>query len=476
MSVSRDLLYEQIADEIARLIHSGTFRPGDRIPSVRALSQQKKVSISTVLQAYLLLEDRGLTEARPQSGYYVRRQPENELPEPNISSPQADPSQVSIQELTMMVLRDITNPNLVQLGTALPNPDLLPSVRIGRIVASLARENENLANTYDLPPGLEDLRVQIAQRAVESGCNLSPNDIVITSGCMEAIDLSLRATCHPGDIVAIESPIYFGMLQSLESLGLKALEIPTHPRDGISLDALQFAIGHNPIRACLVISNFNNPLGSCIPDDNKRQLVHLLAQHDIPLIENSILTELYFSDSRPTVCKSFDRDGLVMLCSSFSKDISPGYRVGWVVPGKFKPTVEWLKYTANIGTAPLPQMAIARYLEAGGYDRHLRRIRREYAHNVSLMSQAVVRCFPSDTRVTRPTGGFVLWVQLPERVDSLELYKQALNSKITLTPGYLFSASYQFHNFIRLNAACWTLDIERAIRTLGLLVSEMARQ
>ena len=476
MSVSGELLYEQVANEIARLIRSGTYRPGDRIPSVRAMRQRKKVSISTILQAYLQLEDRGLIEARPQSGYYVRRQPEDELPEPNISSPQVDPSQVSIRELTMMVLHDITNLTLVQLGTALPNPDFLPSARIGRIVAALARENENLANTYDLPPGLEELRIQITQRVVESGCDLSPNDIVITSGCMEAIDLSLRATCRPGDIVAIESPIYFGMLQSLEALGLKALEIPTHPRDGISLEALQFAIQHNPIHACLVISNFNNPLGSCIPDDNKRQLVHLLSQHDIPLIENAILTELYFSDQRPTVCKSYDREGMVMLCSSFSKDISPGYRVGWVVPGKFKSTVEWLKYTANIGVAPLPQMAIARYLESGGYDRHLRHIRREYAHNVSLMSQAVMRCFPADTRVTRPSGGFVLWVQLPEKVDSLELYKQALKSQITLAPGHLFSASHQFHNFIRLNAACWTLDIERAIRTLGLLVSEIACQ
>ncbi|MBN2388491.1 MAG: PLP-dependent aminotransferase family protein [Anaerolineales bacterium] len=475
MPADKEPLYEQVANETALLIRSGTFRPGDRLPSVRKMSRQKKVSISTVLQAYIKLENRGLIEARPQSGYYVRRQEENESPEPNISSPQQDPCQVSIQELTMMVLRDITNPRLVQLGTALPNPDLLPSSRLARIVISLTRENPSLANTYDLPPGLEPLRVQIAQRLVENGCKVTPNDIVITSGCMEAIDLSLRATCRPGDIVAIESPIYFGMLQSLEALGLQVLEIPTHPRDGISLDALRFAIAHNSIRACMVISNFNNPLGSCIPDENKRQLVALLARHEIPLIENAISSEIHFSEQRPTVCKSYDLRGQVMLCSSFSKDLSPGYRVGWVVPGKAKAEVEWLKYTANIGVAPLPQMAIAQYLKTGGYDHHLRRIRREYAYNVGLMSQAVLHHFPSETRVTRPGGGFVLWVQLPEKVDSLELYKQALESGITLTPGYLFSASLQFRNFIRLNAACWTLDIERAIQTLGRLVDEMAR-
>ncbi|MEZ0396759.1 MAG: PLP-dependent aminotransferase family protein [Anaerolineales bacterium] len=476
MTSPREPLYEQLADEIGRLIASGTFRPGDRLPSVRRMSQQKRMSISTILQAYMQLENRGLIEARPQSGYYVRRASEAELPEPAISSPQPDPSQVSIQELTMMILRDIKNPDLVQLGTALPNPEMLPSAKLSRIVAALAREEESLANTYDLPPGLESLRVQIAQRQVETGCNLTPADIVITSGCMEAIDLSLRATCRPGDIVAIESPIYFGMLQTLQAQGLKALEIPTHPRDGISLDALRFAIAHNPIRACLVISNFNNPLGSCIPDENKRHLVEMLARHDIPLIENAISTELYFSEQRPAVCKSFDRKGMVLLCSSFSKDIGPGYRVGWVAPGRLRAEVEWLKYTANIGSAPLVQMAIARYLEAGGYEHHLRRIRREYARNVNLMSQAVTRYFPPETRVTRPSGGFVLWVQLPEKVDSLELYKRALKARITLTPGYLFSASQQFRNFVRLNAASWSLDIERAIQSLGLLVGEMARK
>lgn len=474
MSTPRELLYDQVADDVARLIQAGTYRPGDRLPSVRKLSRQKQVSISTVLQAYLQLENRGLVEARPQSGYYVRHPVDNELPEPIISSPRPDPAQVSIQELTMMVLRDTTNPNLVQLGTAIPNPDLLPTAKFSRIIAALAREAEDRANQYDLPPGYEGLRIQIAQRAVEANCNLTPNDIVITSGCMEAIDLSLRATCRPGDVVAIESPIYFGMLQSLEALGLKALEIPTHPRDGINLAALQFAIEHHPVRACLVISNFNNPLGSCIPDDSKKELVNLLSRHEIPLIENNITGEIYFSERRPSTCKAYDSKGLVMLCASFSKDIIPGYRVGWVVPGKLQSQVEWLKYTANVGSATLPQMAVARFLEGSGYDHHLRRIRREYAYNVRQMSQAVVAYFPAGTRVTRPAGGFVLWVQLPANVDSLALYKASLNAGITLTPGYLFSATQQYRNFIRLNAACWTLEIERAIQTLGGLICELA--
>jgi len=466
--------YEEVASRLEDLIKQGTFRPGARIPSVRQMSRQQGVNISTVLQTYPQLEAWGLIEARPQSGYYVKAQTAGSLPEPEMSSPGLDPSRVSLHQLVMMVLRDTLNPNLIQLGAALPNPYLLPSEKINRIILSLVRRSGLDFNQYQFPPGFEALRIQIAQRAVNSGCSLSPNDIVITSGGIEAIDLCLHATCRPGDIVAIESPMYFGTLQSLEVHRLRALEIPTHPRDGISLEALKFALEHNPIRAVLVISNFNNPMGSCIPNDHKAELVEMLARYEIPLIENDVSGELYFTEKRPMTAKAFDRRGLVMLCSSFSKDISPGLRVGWTAPGRWRSEVEWLKATTSVSTGSLPQMIVAQFLESGGYDHNLRHIRREYARNVSLMSQAVMRYFPPGARLTRPSGGFTLWVQLPDRVDSLELYKLALKGGITLTPGYVFSATQQYRNFIRLNAAEWSYPIERALERLGDMITELA--
>lgn len=473
----KDHLYETIAAEIAAGIAAGAFRPGDRLPSVRQLSQQKKISVSTILQAYLLLETRGLIEARPQSGYYVRMPASSTLsealPEPEISSPEPDPTQVGLRELVMMVLRDTENPALVQLGTALANPELLPTQKLNRIMATLAREAGDQGNAISFPPGYEGLRAQIARRAALTGVNLSPGEIVITSGCSEAIELCLRATCRAGDIVAIDSPTYFGILQSIESLGLNALEIPTHPRDGMSLEALRFAVEHNPVKAVLVVANFNNPLGACMPDEAKREMVELLARHDIPLIEDDISAEIYFSEARPLPVKAFDRNGLVLWCSSFSKDVGPGYRVGWTAPGRYRATVEWLKFASSVGTPTLPQMAVAEFIASGGYDHHLRRLRREYAFNVAQMSQAVKRAFPESARVTRPAGGFVLWVQLPEQVDSLELYAQALKAGVTLAPGYLFSATRQYKNFIRLNAAAWNKDVERAIGRLGKLVKEL---
>ena len=466
----KTLRYQDLAERLAALIRQGTYPPGARIPSVRQMSQQQGVSISTVLQAYLLLEDMQLIEARPQSGYYVRQMHGDPLPEPEMSSSLQDPRLVSLQELIMMLMRDSNNPNLVQLGASLPNPQFLPTEKINRALLNAIRQNGVDGHRYIFPPGLEDLRTQIARRSVNMGCSLTPADILITSGGIEAIGLCLHAVCRPGDIVAIESPMYFGMMQSLEVHGLRALEIPTHPKDGISLEALAFAIQHNPVRAVMVISNFANPLGSQIPDEKKQALVELLEREEIPLIENDVSGEIYFGERRPLVCKAFDKQGLVMLVSSFSKDISPGLRVGWVAPGRFQAQVEWMKFTVSSSAPTLPQMAVAEFLQSGGYDHHLRRIRREYARNMELLTGAVMRYFPGSTRLTRPAGGFVLWVQLSEKVDSLELYRAALLEGITLAPGYVFSATHQFSNFVRLNATEFNYRTERAVEKLGGLI------
>ncbi|MGD2176216.1 MAG: PLP-dependent aminotransferase family protein [Anaerolineae bacterium] len=467
--------YERLAGDIDHLIESGAFKPGDRIPSVREMSRNRGVSVSTVLQAYYLLEARGLIRARPRSGFYVRSDLPSDLPEPELSSPAPDPTEVSLQELISRVVRTETlRPDLTQLGAAHPNPSLAATEKLNRALLAVARRMGDAGGLYDYPPGCEALRRQIARRSLTSGCSLSPDDIVITCGCSESVSLCLRAVCGPGDAVAIESPICFDLLRCLDVLDLKALEIPTHPREGISLDALRFAVEHNDVSACVVISNFNNPLGSCIPDERKRELVDLLAEHDIPLIENDIFGELHFGEARPSVAKAYDRKGLVMLCSSFSKSLCPAYRVGWVVPGQFYSAIRWLKYTSSLAGPTLLEHAVADFMSGGGYDPYLRRVRRTYERHVATMSQAVRRFFPEKTKLTRPSGGFVLWVQLPEWADSLVLYKQALDAGIAITPGYLFSATEQYHHFIRLNAANWSAEAEEAVERLGQLIGRLA--
>ena len=468
--------YRQVAERLTRLIREGVFGPGTAAPPVRKLSRQWQVSITTVLKAYHLLEAQGLLTPRPRSGFYVTHRLSTEPPEPSLSDPEPDPSSVGMRELiTRIILRDTINPDLVQLGAAHPDPALSATRQLNRFMAAAARRMGDRSGLYLPPAGLGLLRRQIARHALDAGLSLDADEIIATAGCGEAMYFCLKAVCRPGDTVAVESPICFDVFQYLEILNLKALEIPTHPREGISLDALRFALENHPVSACVVISNFNNPLGSCIPETNKKNLVSLLSGRGIPLVEHDIFGDILYLDQRPMAAKAFDTDGNVLWCGSFSKTMSPGLRVGWTAPGRFRSTVEYLKFSAGLAAATLPQHAVAGFMAEGGFLRHLRKIRRIYRQRVDELRNAVIRYFPADIRVTDPSGGYLLWVELPKAIDALELYKLALAEGIAITPGHIFSAGRRYRHFIRLNAANWSDEACPAVQRLGRCVRLLAK-
>lgn len=473
-----DPLYERVAAHVAGLIDAGTLRPGDRVPSVRGLHGQLGVSIATVIHAYRLLEDRKRLEARPQSGYYVRlgaAAPAARAPEPRTTRPPDRPRDVSIAERVVRMVKDIADPRLVPFGGAVPSDACLPTRKLNRLAAAIARRRKDGANGYDPPPGARELRVQVARRYLDAGCALSPDDVITTCGCQEALSLCLRAVAQPGDVIAIESPTFYGHLQTIHAHGMRALEIPTNPRTGVCQDGLEAALARERVKACLFVTNCQNPLGGVMPDDRKRWLVDLLAARDIPLIEDDIYGDLAFGPQRPRVCKALDGGrGLVLLCSSFSKTLAPGMRVGWCAPGpRYHAAVEQLKLFTTLATPTLPQLAIAGFLATGGYDHHLRSLRKFYERQVAVMSDAIARYFPDGTGLTRPAGGHVLWVELPEGTSSLRLLDRAIEHGISIAPGPVFSAAGRYENFVRLNCACpWDERCEEAVRTLGRLVSE----
>jgi DNA-binding transcriptional MocR family regulator len=472
----KKLLYEEIAAKVGGLIERGTYRPGDRIPSIRDLSRQMRVSVNTVMEAYAQLENLGMVEARPQSGFYVRsrilepggdrsRDGENEEPVPCC---------VSIDEAPLRIMRATLDSSLVPLGGSVPNPDLLPVDKLNRMLGTESRRFRMQSISYTGPRGTKRLRTQIAKRSLHSGFPSTPEEIVITSGCVEAITLALQATCRPGDTVAVESPLYYTFLHSIQWMGLKILEIPSHPQDGISLEVLGYAIRHNPVHAVLLIPNFNNPLGCVMPAEKKRELAALLGSRDIPLIEDDVYGDLAFGAERPPAVKAYDEKGLVLYCSSFSKTLAPGYRVGWIVPGRYRQKVQQLKALFNICSASPTQLAVAEFLTNGGYDHHLRTIRRVYSRQMAHLRDTVGRFFPLGTRVTRPEGGYILWVEMPERVDALKLHEEALKEKIGVAPGPIFTIGGGFRNCIRLNAAFWSEQVEQALETLGGIAGRMA--
>lgn len=462
--------YRVLADRIAHLIDSGVLRPGEKVPSVRRLGRQENVSVTTALQAYSILESRGYIQARPQSGYYVRVRDVPFPPEPAVSAPGGKTTRVCIGDLVASVLRGGQDPGIIPLGTAVPGPELLPHRLLNRILAAEIRRGERL-NGYSYPPGEYGLRRQVVRRSLDWGSRLSPDEIVVTCGATQALDLCVRAVTRPGDLVAVESPCYFGTLLLLESLGLPVLEIPSHPREGICVDFLDKALAMHPVRACILSPCFSNPLGSCMSDAARRELVSMLARRSIPLIEDDTYGDLCYGEVRPKPAKAFDDNGLVLLCSSFSKILAPGYRIGWTAPGRYQKQVEQFQLASTMAVPKIFQKVIAEFLESGAYDRHLRKIRAAVSIQSARMIEAIGEYFPPGTRVTRPAGGILLWVQLPEGADAIQLSERALAEGIGISPGQMFSAGPHYRNYIRLNCGNpWSTRLEQAIQRLGKLV------
>jgi DNA-binding transcriptional MocR family regulator len=467
-------LYEQLAAELSGLVEKGALRAGDRLPSVRVLSDQRGVSVSTVLQAYLLLESRGLVETRPQSGHYVRAIRAALTSEPRPPRATAQATLVSVSDLVARVYSASHDPNTVLLGAGHVSPALLPVERLNRGLAAVARAAGGLGLAYDMPPGLPALRRQIARRAADWGVAIGADEVVTTIGTMEALHLCLRSVARAGDTIAVESPAYFGVLQLIESLRMRALEIPAHAGTGIDLAQLDDGLRRHNVKACVVVSNFSNPLGALMPDDAKRELVQILARREVPLIEDDIYGDLHFEGARPRPVRAFDRRGMVMLCASFSKTLAPGYRVGYVLPGRWRDTVERLKFSNTVACPTLPQMAVADFLENGGYERHLRRLRRRVAEQVARVSEAIALHFPEGTRISRPRGGFLLWVEMPAGKSALDLHARAAARGISVAPGPIFSAKQRFASCVRISCGFpWSETIARAIRTLGEIVREL---
>jgi DNA-binding transcriptional MocR family regulator len=430
--------------------------------------------MTTALQAYRCLENRGLVQARPKSGYFVvPRAPA--LPEPQFDLRVDAASFVSMDHVLHEFLMMVDDPQALPSFNASPARELLPEAKLQHILASINRRHPEYATKYYMA-GSVALRQQIARRAVGSGVQLRPEEIVITNGGMEAMYLALKSVAGPGDTIALESPTYFHLLQTVESLGMRALEIPSHPRVGMSLEALDFATqAPGAVRACVLLPHFPNPGGSLMPVAHKRRLVELAADRGITLIESDIYGELYFGEQRPPVLKSFDTRNDVILCSAFTKTVAPGYRIGWVAPGRHFLKTQALKIRTSLACPMLQQEVLAEFMRDGGYDHHLRRLRAALKTQAHQMADAVARYFPMGCRLSLPQGGLLLWIELPRHVDSREVFALARLQHIGVAPGAAFSISRRFDHFIRLQYGDpWSARMDDSLRRLGQIVKRLA--
>jgi DNA-binding transcriptional MocR family regulator len=467
--------YQWVANQIQQQIEQGAYPVGSRIPGTRNLVQHFGVSVSTIMSAQRLLEQQGWVEALPRSGYYVRSH-SDACRLPQASCFQVEPVLMADQQLVMALIQATRNPDLLPLGAAVPGRDLLPLQQLRQATRKALHSAGYDLVQYQFPPGNHALRKAFAELMAEAGCQVSAEEIIITQGCHEALRIALRAVAKAGDVVVVESPAYYGMLQLIDTLGLRALEIPADPQSGISLSALQLAVTEWPVKAIMIMANYSNPTGATLSDAHKYQLLQLCRQHDVALIENDIYGELHHGLVRPLALKSFDTQGQVLYCNSLSKSVSPGVRLGWISPGKWLAQAEYLQFTSSLASSSLAQYTLLAYLQSGFHRRHVRRLAQQLRQRVQQCRHAIINYFPKGTRVSQPAGGFVLWIELAENFDSEVLYSQALSLGVTIAPGVLFSPNRNYRNCLRINCGlAWTAKLEWSIASLGQLLHQQLK-
>lgn len=473
-SLRKELLWQKLEASLVGQINQGVLEPGDRMPSVREMSRSAQVSVSTVVQTYLQLEAQGYIRSRPRSGFFVAPRHDPAADPETIELPDSQPTAVT-SDVVLQVFESLRREGMIPFGTATLATSFLPVSQLQRITGRILRERGDEAVEYCFPPGEAALRKQIAKRLGVLGARVAAEDVLITNGGMEALSLSLRLLCRAGDTVLVESPTYFGVLQCIDGLGLRVLEVPNSSWSGIDPDDVRQAVRRTRVKAALLVPNFSNPAGSLTTNEAKKEIVGILTDAGVPIIEDDIYGELAYGAARPAPMKAFDEAGIVITCSSMSKVAAPGFRVGWAVSERYRQELRQEKLRSSVATSTLHQLAIAEFL-ANGFERHIRGLRKALANQVQAFAEAVLMHFPAGTRVSRPRGGYVLWIELPGRVSSLELMRDALQQRISISPGPIFSATGAYPNFIRINCGVgWSQATARAIRSLGTMVQARLR-
>lgn len=464
-----EFLYQQVINMVREMHSSGAVRGGEKLPSLRSLSQKLKVSIPTVRQAYAELELQGIIVARPKSGYFMSLKA-SDICQPKRVKLAQKPLRVERQTLIEEVFEAIHRPGVVPLGVANPAAAHSSDKALARIMRQVLSRAGAKAVAYGPMDGFVPLKRQLAMRYLNQGLQVNPDEVLITNGAQEAIAIALKCVAKPGDVIAVESPTYFGVLELIESLGMMALEIPLCPDDGIWLDDLEQAIEEHDIKACVFSSSVSNPMGSFMNDEKRKTLVEMLEDRDIPFIEDDVYGDLHFTEQRGTPASLYSRKGLVLSCASFSKTAAPGYRVGWLLAGKFSAQAKRFKRALSCSSPLLNQWTLSEFVASGEYDRNVRVLRQVLERQKCRMVALVQESFPKGTRLSDPKGAGVLWVELPVGNDSETFFHTALERNISIAPGALFSPTNKFKRCIRISYGIpWTAELENAIRVLGSL-------
>lgn len=463
--------YEKIIDYIQSAINKGVLKFNGKLPSLRKISTEFDCAISVAMQAYTELEVRGRIYAVEKSGFFVSEQSKHNIPSPQKEKHKLESEISKSNNLTKMVIDLSINKSVVNFGAGVPDQAILPINRLKKSFIKISKEQPQLLSQYSCVNGFEKLRQELAYLMLNKGVNVSSEELIITNGCSEAVAIAIKAVTSAGDTIAIESPVFFGIINILEQLERKVIELPTSPDKGIDLVTLEQLIKNKKVSACIITATFQNPLGHIMPQASKRKLVDLAARYNIPIIEDDLYGECSFNNKNYHPLKYYDYADIVLYCSSFSKTLSPGSRIGWLIPSQYKLQCESIKIAETFGGPVIVQAAMADFLHENGYEYHIKRLRKFISVQTHQVKQFILKYFPSDIKVTNPQGGYFLWIELNKNINTMELFHEAIKNNISIIPGPVFSTSNKYNNCFRISCGSpITEKIEHGIKKLAKMI------
>ena len=464
--------YQRLAEQLSQKIYQHELQPQQKLSSLREFARQQKISLSTAQQCYELLEAKGLIYVKPKSGYFVSsRQYQSPVPE----SPKFEsmPRRVSNLELQNQIQTASIQSHLTPLGAIQLSPHLIPVDGLRRSLQRALKHCQPEDFLYCNKQGHLQLRQALSDHWREDGIYIAPDDIFISNGCMPALSLLIQQMSREGDSIIVPTPTFNGQLQLLAGLKRKIIEIPAD-HQGIDLERLEYFMQQCSAKLCLLTANFQNPLGYCLSNQQKQKIAELAQKYQCFVLEDDIYAECSFQKERPLPIRYWDQQGYVIWCGSVSKSLSSAYRVGWFCLGQQLQHLRPALLANNVGVNTPLQLGLADFIYSRAYREHLERLRPALMQQVEQYRACILEQFQGiPIALSQSSGGYALWMQLPNTITGLELYYRAQQYGINIVPGEVFGEDQRYQHFLRLNAGhALTDEIRQAIQQLADWVRE----
>lgn len=484
-------LYVQLRDQVRALVHGGNLRPGDRIPATRELAVQLGVHRTTVANAYAELESEGLILGHVGRGTFICGAPEGLkiTPAPPTLNGNGGVRWESLfadergEETLSRLVQPVTSDS-ISFVTARPDEKLFPVSELAECCQTVIKRDGSTILQFGPSDGYPPLKAALAEMLRSEGMAVRDENLLITGGCQQALDLICKAFLRPGDSVLLENPTYPGAIAIFAGARVRCLGVPVHTEmgpgmtPGADLEAIEATLLSNRVKLMVLTPDFHNPTGTTMPLAARRKLLEIAARYQVPIIEDHIYARLHGANSPLPSLKQLDRSNLVIQIDSFSKVSFPGLRVGWcVAPSNVIERLRLVKQTTDLHTDQLAQAILAEFMRRGLLARHIAKMRKEYAKRLAVMETALARHMPEGTTWTRPSGGMCLWVELPPGFDTSELLIHIRERGVLFAPGRYFYLQNPQPNTLRLSFT--NVDekrISRGIATLGELLRQEMRK